>query len=178
MLDINPLNLELKDTSWPYIKTTHERNIVRAIVFDSEHNFYFENPSRDDEFGKLNFIETSGGGVEKDESLEVAIRRELKEELGFEVTILAYLGLVKDQYNLIYRTNLNNYFLCKVLSKGEKHLTLDEKNIYHLKTLKLTYQEAINFYNKNKDTRLGSLLYAREVPILDYALKVIKDNNL
>lgn len=33
--------LELQDTQWRYEYTDHDRNIVRAIVYDETDNFYF-----------------------------------------------------------------------------------------------------------------------------------------
>lgn len=75
------LALELKDNEWALTAIDHNRMIVRAIVVDDEENYYFTRINRDDIFGKATLIETSGGGVEKDEDLETAIRRELKEEL-------------------------------------------------------------------------------------------------
>ena len=71
------LYLELKDTEWPYEYTDHDRQIARAIVYDDEGYFYFVRAVRDDDFGKATLIETSGGGVEKDEDLNDAIKREL-----------------------------------------------------------------------------------------------------
>ena len=61
-----------------------------------------------------------------------AIQRELKEELGVTVTIICKIGVVSDYYNLIHRHNINNYFLCKVESFGDKNLTEDEINSFHL----------------------------------------------
>ena len=178
MLQIKELNLCLKDTSYKYTKITHDREIVRAIVIDSSNNFYFVNPKRDDDFGKLDFIETSGGGVENSEDFESALMRELKEELGFEVEIICSLGIVSDYYNLICRHNINHYYLCRITKKVDKHLTYDEINSFHLKTHICTYEDALAFYEKNKDTKLGRLIYNREVPILKYAKKVIEENNL
>ena len=100
--------------------------------------FYFVRAERDDDFGKVTLIETSGGGVEIGEDLQTAIQRELKEELGISVEIICKIGVVSDYYNLIHRHNINNYFLCKVKSFGEKNLTQDEIESFHLSTLKLT----------------------------------------
>ena len=71
------LFLELEDREWPFTYTDHDRQIVRAIIFDEAGRFYFVRASRDDQFGKATLIETSGGGVEKGEELLSAIRREL-----------------------------------------------------------------------------------------------------
>lgn len=162
----NELHISLVDNEWPFEYTDNDREIVRAIVYDDEGYFYFVHAERDDDFGKCSIIETSGGGVEKGEELISAIRRELREELGVEVEVVCKIGVVEDYYNLIHRHNINNYFLCRVISFGEKNMTDDEINTWHLSTVKLTYDEALSEYEKNKDSRLGRLVANREMPIL------------
>ena len=169
------LALELRDDQWPYTYTDHDRQIVRAMVTDGAGWFYFVRARRDDEFGKAVLIESSGGGVEPGEDLETAIRRELREELGAEVEILCPLGLVSDYYNLIHRHNLNHYFLCRVLSFGERHLTRDEVEDFHLSTLKLGYEEAVREYELRACTPLGRLLAARELPVLRRAKELLEE---
>ncbi len=164
---------ELQDTEWPFEYTDHDRNIARAIVYDDDGYFYFVRAERDDDFGKATLIETSGGGVEAGEDLHAAIKRELKEELGAEVEVICKIGVVSDYYNLIHRHNLNNYFLCKVISFGDKHLMQDEIEDFHLSTLKVTYEEAVAEYEKRRETRLGRLIANRELPILRKARTLI-----
>ena len=167
------LFIELQDTEWPYEYTDHDRRIARAVVFDDEGYFYFVRADRDDDFGRAVLIETSGGGAEDGEDLVSAIRRELKEELGVTVDVVRKIGVVSDYYNLIHRHNLNNYFLCKVKSFGEKDLTQDEIEEFHLSTLKLTYEEAAAEYERRRETRLGRLVANRELPILRKAREMI-----
>jgi 8-oxo-dGTP pyrophosphatase MutT (NUDIX family) len=175
MNDTDELFIELKDTQWPFEYTDHDRNIARAIVFDEEENFYFVRAVRDDMFGKATIIETAGGGVEAGEDLYTAIKRELKEELGAEVEVICKIGVVSDYYNLIHRHNINNYFLCKALSFGKKHLMPDEIEQYHLSTLKLSYEEAVKEYETRRESKLGTLVANREMPVLRRA-KEILDN--
>lgn len=137
------LRLNLQDNEWELDYIDHDRNIARAIVYDENNNFYFVRAERDDDFGKATLIETAGGGVEKDEDLVTAIQRELQEELGAKVQVICKIGVVSDYYNLIHRHNINNYFLCKAESFGDKNLTEDEINDFHLSTLKLSYEEAV-----------------------------------
>ena len=118
--------IELQDTQWQFDYIDHDRNIARAIVYDENGIFYFVRAERDDDFGKATLIETAGGGVEVGEELQTAIQRELKEELGVSVEIVFKIGVISDYYNLIHRHNINNYFLCKVKSFGEKNLTQDK----------------------------------------------------
>lgn len=167
------LYLELQDREWEYTYTDHTRPISRAIVLDEAGYFYFVRAHRDDDFGKATLIETSGGGVEPGEDLQDAVRRELKEELGAEVTVLGKIGLVSDYYNLIHRHNLNHYFLCQVQSFGENHLTEDEIHDFHLSTLKLTFEEAVAEYERCAFTPLGRLIAARELPVLRRAKEIL-----
>lgn len=169
------IRIELQDTKWPLDYIDHDREIARAIVFDETGTFYFVRAERDDDFGKATLIETSGGGVEPGEDLVTAIQRELKEELGVSVEVLYKIGVVSDYYNLIHRHNINNYFLCKVQSFGEKNLTQDEVDCFHLSTLKLSFDEAVQEYEKRKNTRLGTLVANRELPVLYRAKEIIDD---
>ena len=169
----NELHISLEDNEWSFEYTDHDREIVRAIVYDDERYFYFVHAERDDDLGKCSIIETSGGGVEKGEELISAICRELREELGTEVEVVCRIGVVEDYYNLIHRHNINNYFLCRVISFGEKNMTDDEINTWHLSTVRLTYDEALSEYEKNKDSRLGRLVANRELPILTRAKEIM-----
>lgn len=171
------LKLDLQDTEWTYEYVDHDRNIARAIVFDEEGQFYFVRAERDDDFGKATLIETAGGGVEPGEDLITAIRRELKEELGVKVEVLCKIGIVSDYYNLIHRHNINNYFLCKIESFGEKNLTQDEINSFHLSTLRLSYDEAVREYESRANTKLGKLVANRELPVLHRAKEIIDAAN-
>ena len=177
MKKYDEINLALQDEEWPYEYTDHKRNIVRAIVVDEDGYYYFVRADRDDIFAKAVVIETSGGGVEGDEDLHSAIKRELLEELGVDVDIICKIGVVSDYYNLIKRNNINNYFLCKITEFKEKHLTEDEIEKYHLSTLKMTYDEAINEYESCKISKLGRLIANRELPILIRAKEILDQYN-
>ena len=176
--NISEIRISLKDEEWDFEYTDHDREIVRAIVFDDNGYFYFVRAVRDDDFGKATLIETSGGGVEKGEDLHTAILRELKEELGAKAQILCKIGVVDDYYNLIHRHNINNYYLCKATSFGEKNLTKDEVESFHLSTLKLSFDEAVNEYQKLSTTKIGRLIANRELPILKQAKRILECKKL
>ncbi len=173
--EISKIEINLRDEEWEYKGVTHDREIVRAIVFDDAGYFHFVRVDRDDDFGKAVYIETAGGGVENGENLDTAILRELNEELGASVEIVCKIGVVSDYYNLIHRHNINNYYLCKVISFGETHMTEDEINSFHLSKVKLTYEEAVAEYEKCRETPIGRIVCNRELPILKRA-KEILDN--
>ena len=169
-----PLTIELQDTQWPYTYTDHHRTVVRAIVVDADGAYYFNRLERDDIFCTGTVIETAGGGVEPGEDLQEALRRELREELGAEVEILAEIGVVSDYYNLIHRHNINHFYLCRATAFGATQLTAAERDTFHLSTLKLTYEQALAEYERCTATALGRLIAARELPILHRA-KVLLD---
>ena len=171
------IRLDLNDTEWPFDYVSHDRHIVRAIVIDDLGNFYFVRADRDDDFGKGSIIETAGGGVETGEDLKTAIKRELLEELGAEVEVITKIGVVSDYYNLIHRHNINNYFLCRVISLGERNLTEDEANRFHLSTLVLPYDEALHEYERCMSYPLGRLIGNREMPILKRAKEILEKIN-
>jgi 8-oxo-dGTP pyrophosphatase MutT (NUDIX family) len=172
--ELPELRLELRDTQWPCTYTDHDRTVVRAVVRDGEGAFLFMRARRDDEFGRATLIETSGGGVEPGEELTEALRRELREELGAEVEVVAKIGLVSDYYNLIHRHNLNHYYLCRALSFGDRHLMPDEIHDFHLSTLRLTFEEAQAEYERLSCTPIGRLIAARELPILRRARELLE----
>ncbi|MBO7639707.1 MAG: NUDIX hydrolase [Treponema sp.] len=169
------LYLEHKDTEWPLESINHDRNVVRAITYDEDGFFYFVRVDRDDLFGKAKHIETVGSGVEEGEDLEEALRCELKEELGASIDIIAKIGVVSDFYNVIHRHNITNYYLCKVTSFGKTEMTPEEINEFHLTRAKLTYEEAVNEYERCNDTKIGRLICRRELPVLKRAHDLMHD---
>ena len=68
---------------------------------------------------------------------------------------------------------VENNFLCKVKSFGDKNLTQDEIEDFHLSTLKMTYEEAISEYEKRRETKLGRLIANRELPVLLRAKEIM-----
>lgn len=95
------------------------------------------------------------------------------EELGATVEILGKIGVVEDGYNLIRRHNVNHYYLCRAVAFGEKNLTRDEVEQFHLSTLKLTYDQAVAEYEMRRNTPLGRLIARRELPILHRAKEML-----
>ena len=87
--------------------------------------------------------------------------------------ILCKIGVVNDYYNLINSHNINNYYLCKVVSFGNKHPTKDEVEAFHLTTLKLKYEDALAEYKKCQSAPLGRLIANREIPVLKRAKQII-----
>ncbi len=172
------LILELNDDEWPLEYIDHDREIVRAVVFDDDGYLYFVQVNRDDEFGKAELIETSGGGVEAGEDEETALLRELSEELGVIGEIITRIGTVSDYYNLIHRHNRNHYYLVRVRAFEPVHRTTDEVERFHLSALKLTIAQAEEAYHNNLQYPLGRLITKRELPMLYQAQELMASAGL
>jgi len=172
MFPNDEIRIHLEDTEWPLDYIDHDRLIARAIVCDDAGQLYFVRAERDDIFGPATVIETAGGGVEPGEDPDSAILRELQEELGVHTEILCRIGIVDDYYHLVHRHNINHYYLCRILSFGERNLTEDEQLHFHLSTLKLSYEQAFREYQLRTDSPLGRLIAQREIPVLEQAEKI------
>ena len=80
---------KLLDEEYPYVKTTHERIVVRGVVVNKENKIALVNVVRDDDaFGPGNYYETPGGGKKPGETNLEGVIREVEEELGVTPTIV------------------------------------------------------------------------------------------
>ena len=162
------ISLSLIDDQYPFKGLSNKRVVVRAILFNEQGEVCLHLVSRDDQFGKQEYFETPGGGVEEKETLISALHREIKEEVGCKIKVEEELGVVKDSYNLINRENENHFFLAKVLSKGdpafksEGDLLIKETRFYPIDI-------AIALMGKQEDKGVSILVKRRELPFLRLA---------
>lgn len=161
--------LSFVDKVYPFSYINHEREIVRCVLLDADNKIVLECIKRDDEFGHCEYVETPGGGLKPLETHIQCLKREVREELGYEIEVLKKLDDVVDYYNLLHRKNINHYYLAKIVSKGESNLEELEKTMF-VGEIHLTYKEAVKKMNSNFGG-VGELVRQREMPILDIALK-------
>lgn len=181
LLNTKLVNLSLEDTIYRAPnRPFHDRQIVRGIVYvPEEDKFAFAHISRNDIFVnniERDFIETSGGGVEEGESEEEALKREIEEELGYEVEVICKIGVVSDYYNLIARHNINNYYLAVKVGTSCSHQTSYEKTL-HLSRDLVTLTEALEEYEKRNEG-FGVLLAQREIPIVKRVIELVEEGVL
>lgn len=110
----------------PYTK----RWTVRCFAYDENNELTFLRIKGTDALGKRNHLETIGGGVENDESLEEAMIREIREEIGYSCEVVKEVGTVIDHYNILNRETISTYFVVQLLDYvGGEHRTLEEKQL-------------------------------------------------
>lgn len=104
------------------------------------------------------FDELPGGGVDKDESLEAAIRRELREETGYLPGSLQYLGR---HYRDAWSNSVSHVFVARdcVLSEVGRNLDSFEEIEVALISISELYENA--FSAKMSDP--VAVLYAKEI---------------
>ena len=161
-----------KDEYFPKSYIDHDRLVSRGIIINEKNEILMLYISRDDEFGTVAYYETPGGGVKKDETLQMAVIREVEEECGLLTSIVAEIGIVEDDYNLIHRHNVSCYFLLKVEEntdfKREEYETRWIKNMSYVEINKLI--EIMN----HRDSPIKEIVYKREQLVLLKVKELLK----
>ncbi len=166
------IELDLQDNEYPFEGFEIHRLVVRGIVLDESGFVALHRIARDDAFGKQEYYETPGGGVDEGETLEEALMRECGEELGEKVAVLQQIGIVRSAYNLIKTENENHYFICKKIGEGEKHF-VSEGDFLIQETVWVPLEEGIKLLEAQPNCLVSALVKARELPMFREALRVL-----
>ena len=142
------IKINLQDEEWAFEYTDHDREIVRAIVFDDDGYLYFVRAERDDDFGKATLIETAGGGVESGEDLHTAIIRELKEEIGAVGKDYRFLGELYPSAG--YCAEIIYLYFCRIESIGDN--CLDEGEFLNREVIHIDKAVEMVLNNEIKDS--------------------------
>jgi len=161
---INPKKLSAAD-----IKNFRRRKAVRAVVFDDKGDIAILHVRKHD-YHKL-----PGGGIEKDEKILEALKRECLEEIGCRIKVGKKIGVIveyKDKFNVIQTSPC---FLARVAGKkGLPKFTSREKSDgFKLKWMSL--DAAIDVLKKDSPTDYhGGFINKRDILYLKEVKKIIK----
>lgn len=165
----------LKDDQFEFNGIKKIRPAARAVVLNNENKIGLLHVyGKDDYFGFRNYYETPGGGIDDNETPKEAAIREVKEEIGGICSEIEEIGIVEDDYNLIFTHNIVYYFLIKVDKFIEKQL-LDYEKGWIDEVCWFDIDEAIEKMTNSPDSRLAILQKRREIPILKIAKEMIKN---
>ena len=100
------------------------RTGARAILFDNDSRIalVYEH--------KYNHYKLPGGNVEVGESLEQTVRREIKEEVGANITDIYYLGVVQSHLSAYNEDCNQHYFTAHVYGTIGKSAWIDEEELH------------------------------------------------
>ena len=175
-LDLNwPLIGCFEDDLYPFNGYDHIRYTARAIMINSQGKYGFLHIQGEDYFGKRDHLESCGGGMEENETLDQTIVREIKEECGLQVKDISLLGSVLDSYNLINRITLSTFFLVIVDDENiaDIHRT-EEEEILIKDLLWLSEEEVLEWLINKNENPCDILVQRRDLAAFRYYLDLLQ----
>ena len=145
-----------------------KRSSSRAVLFDENDRIPILYVS------KCNYHKLPGGEIEKNESKQEALKREVMEEVGSEIKIEGEIGKIieyRSQFSLLQ----NSYcYYGKILTKGKPHFESSEIDEGFVLTWK-TLDEAIKQLQIDQPNNYeGSFIQKRDLLILQKAKEITK----
>lgn len=156
---------EIKDKEIPQGINPKLKSAARAIIFDDENKVPLAFAE------KIGVHKIPGGEIEKGETNEEALAREIKEEAGCTAEITKELGKIteyRSKWNLLQTSYC---YLGKVIEKGEQNLTEKEKQ-EGFKLIWVPVDEAISLVKNDKPIGYeAGFIKQRELIFLEEAKK-------
>lgn len=125
-----------------------KRISVRGIIIEGDevYSIYRRKINNDKTFSEYYVI--PGGGLEKGETLEEALKRELKEELSIDVKIIGYLGFDESDNSIAH------FFKCKIVNGiptlgGEELERCSKANYYEIRKVNICDLDNIDILAKD-----------------------------
>lgn len=149
------------------------RHTVRLFIKDENDLYWFLVIRGEDDFGVRNHYETIGGGIEKEESFEEAIVREVMEEIGCVPYDIKSIGTIIDRYYLINRETHSHFYSVRIDStkQVEKQLTPLEQQLF-FGCVKVKKEDVSDLLDLNKtQSKVDYLVQRRDLWAWEYALK-------
>lgn len=166
--------MTLKDDQFEFNGIKKIRPAARAVVLNTENKVgLLHVHGKDDFFGFRDYYETPGGGIDENETPQETVIREVREEIGGICSEIEEIGIVEDDYNLIFTHNVVYYFLVRVDKFIEKQL-LDYEKGWIDEVCWFDINEAIEKMKNSPNSKLAILQKRRELPILQIAKEMIK----
>ena len=120
------IKYRLKDPTQEISSYNKLRPSVRVFAFNEQKEVAMIHYSGKDAFGFRNHFESIGGGIEENETKEMALKREALEEAGLVLKDIMFLDNVIDEYALIKQINLHFYYYAEIEGYRKSSPTLEE----------------------------------------------------
>ena len=164
----------IHDDFYPPAPIRRDRPSARAILLNDKNEIALLHVKGRDDFGDRDHLETPGGGVEEGESFEAALCREMGEELGIKADILAEVGIIANEYNLLERRDVQHYYLARAAGTVPRALTEEEKDLL-AEVLWVPAGEVLALYDARPVENVGIEIHRRDRIAIAAALEVGKE---
>lgn len=152
-------------------KPYYLRKAARAVVFNDKGEIAFQFVS------KHNYHKLPGGGFEKGENTQEALKREILEESGCEIEIKDEVGIVIEYRNKFNILQISYCFLADVIGGIGNPKYEDDEIKEGLTPMWLPIEEAIKLIEKDEpDDYQGKFIKIRDSLLLKKAYDISKSN--
>jgi 8-oxo-dGTP diphosphatase len=100
-----------------------DRPTGKVVLFNEENEIALIGNTVND------FLLLPGGGIEENESILQGVKRECREETGYEIEIIDELGVTEDFRERDGRHCISYGYTAKVISRGDPDLTANEIDV-------------------------------------------------
>jgi 8-oxo-dGTP diphosphatase len=146
------------------------REASRAILFDKDNNIALLHAT------KYNFHKLPGGGIEKGEDKEIALARELEEEVGCHVQIDRCFGSVVEEKTHNSQKQISHCYFAHVTGSCDSSMTEEEIHSLGLEVEWMTLDEAIKVCKKDTpDDYNAKFMGTRDLKILEEAKRILNE---
>ncbi|PID83840.1 ADP-ribose pyrophosphatase [Candidatus Gracilibacteria bacterium] len=160
---------EIKDTTTSDDATLKIREASRAICFDENNLVPLLFVS------KYNYHKLPGGGIDKTENKEQALKRECREEIGSEIEVQGEVGKIIEFRSKWDLKQISYCYYGMITSKGEPDFT--EKELSQgFQIVWLPLEEAIStIENDTPKDYEGSFIQKRDLEFLKKAEQILQE---
>ncbi len=145
-----------------------QRTAVRAVLMDKNGNVALLF------VGKHNYHKIPGGGVEKDEELFDALKREVLEETGHHFILQEELGIITEQRNKIKEFQTSYCWCAKVDGEKEEHAFTEKELSQGFVLQWMPLEKAIETIKSEKpDEYEGKFIIIRDLVFLEEARSML-----
>ncbi len=130
---LNPENVSTDE-----LRTYRKREAARAVVLDEESNVALLH-ARETDYYKL-----PGGGLDDNENKITALKRECREELGCDVTVIDSIGLVQEWRKFCKIYQISFCYLAKVVGAKRDPDFTESEIAERFEVVWLPYSEALD----------------------------------
>lgn len=160
----------IKDIYYPKINTNRNRETSRGVILDENNNILLLHIKCNDIFGNRDHYELPGGGIEDEEDDIQALKREIKEELGYLIDDIKEIGSLSIEYNLLSRIDNGHFYSAKTKEYVGSSLQDYEKKLFK-DIVKINVSDIISFYENQNPTLVGKMIHERDLIVIKNYLK-------